>query len=69
MIDCRLKLKYRTAKQPYKCGTYRSRTGNSHGPSPKYKSGMQGTGHRRRQGLGSVAVGYVAPVIHPPTKG
>jgi hypothetical protein len=53
MIDITLaKEKYRTQKQPYKCGAYRSRTGNSHGGNkPK---GRQGTGHRRRQGLGAV---------------
>lgn len=56
MILIRLKLKLRTATQPYKCGTYRSRTGNSHGPSPKVKAGKQGLGPRRRQGLGSVAI-------------
>lgn len=53
MIDITLaKEKYRVAKQPYKAGAYKNRTGNSHGGNkPK---GRQGTGPRRRQGLGAV---------------
>ena len=47
-----IKFKYRDpANQPVrKNGSYRNRTGNSNGIlKPK---GRQGTGHRRRQGLG-----------------
>lgn len=49
----RLRLKYRVAKQPYRCGKYKSRTGNSHGPTPKDSGKRQGMGARRRQGYGA----------------
>lgn len=52
-----LKEKYLTVKAPYKCGKYSSRTGNSSGPTPKYRQGQQGNGPRRRQGLGATVVG------------
>jgi hypothetical protein len=54
MIDITLhKEKYRTKKQGYKNGSYRSRAGNSHG---KVVEKTQGTGPRRRQGLGATTL-------------
>lgn len=57
MIDITLtKEKYKTTKHPYKAGTYKNRTGNCHGKTPKRAKGAQGNGHRRRQGLGATGV-------------
>ena len=46
-IDIPLKRKYRLFRA-YRFGTYQSRTGNSHGPTPKYAKSDQGKGVRRR---------------------
>ena len=37
-IEMGLKLKYRTAKQPVKCGSYKTRTGNTHQARKKYRN-------------------------------
>src|SRR3990167_6857364 len=42
-----LKLKYKSFRA-YRFGTYRTRTGNSHGLTPKYPKNDQGKGIRRR---------------------
>lgn len=49
------KEKYRTQKQPYRCGLYRSRQGNCHGSTPKYSKSDQGTGPRMRAYWGNVS--------------
>lgn len=41
-----LKEKYRARKET-NSGSYKQRTGNCHGPTPKRRKGAQGTGHRR----------------------
>jgi hypothetical protein len=38
----RLKEKYRLKKQGYRNGKYKSRTGNSHGPTPKPANSKEG---------------------------
>lgn len=56
-VEMPLREKYLVAKQPYRCGKYKSRTGNTHGPTPKDKGKSEGYGPRRRQGWGAVSRG------------
>lgn len=53
-MSTQLKAKYRVYRS-FNFGTYRARTGNSHGPTPKRSKSGQGDGARRRSYLGSIS--------------